>query len=120
MASSDDVFWVTRPDSDLDSIEDLRGDSRPYLDQRAVGLVVVAAGRQACGMTLQALRGASFELRADLPAQRARRVVRLPPRENHVPAVLIHVRRQQLRTLEGGFSRERVEEADGRAPPAVV
>jgi FMN reductase len=40
----------------LDYAEDLRHDSRPYLDGRAVGCISSAAGWQAAGTTLQALR----------------------------------------------------------------
>jgi FMN reductase len=47
----------------LDLIEDLRGDPRSYIDGRAVGLVVTAAGWQACGVTLSALRGVVHALR---------------------------------------------------------
>jgi FMN reductase len=47
----------------IDLLEDLREDSRSYFDQRAVGLVVVAAGWQACGVTLQAMRGIVHAMR---------------------------------------------------------
>lgn len=47
----------------LDLLQDLSDDTRPYLDQRPVGLVVVSAGWQACGVTLQALRGTVHALR---------------------------------------------------------
>ncbi|WP_216320630.1 NADPH-dependent FMN reductase [Deinococcus aestuarii] len=47
----------------LDLLEDLRGDERPYLDGRAVGCVVVAAGWQGCGVTLSALRDIVHALR---------------------------------------------------------
>jgi FMN reductase len=47
----------------LDLLEDLRGDSRVYFDGRAVGLVVTAAGWQAGGVTLQALRGIVHAMR---------------------------------------------------------
>ena len=40
----------------IDLLEDLRGDQRCYLEGRAVGLIVVAAGWQACGTTLSAMR----------------------------------------------------------------
>ena len=39
----------------LDYLEDLRDDDRPYLDGRAVGCVVTAAGWQATGTTLSSL-----------------------------------------------------------------
>lgn len=40
----------------VDLLEDLRGDARVYFDGLPVGLVVTAAGWQACGTTLSALR----------------------------------------------------------------
>lgn len=47
----------------IDLLEDLNSDVRVYFDQRAVGLVVTAAGWQACGVTLQALRGIVHAMR---------------------------------------------------------
>lgn len=47
----------------LDGLEDLRCDSRPYLDGRAVGLIVTADGAQAGGSTLAALRAIVHALR---------------------------------------------------------
>lgn len=47
----------------LDLLEDLRGDRRGYFDERAVGCIVTAAGWQACGVTLQALRGVVHAMR---------------------------------------------------------
>lgn len=47
----------------LDLLEDLRDDRRIYFSERPVGLVVVAAGWQACGITLQALRGIVHAMR---------------------------------------------------------
>ena len=47
----------------LDLLEDLREDRRPYLDGRPVGLIVTAAGWQACGITLSALRDVVHSLR---------------------------------------------------------
>jgi FMN reductase len=47
----------------LDHLEALRGDSRPYLDGRAVGTIVTAAGWQACGTTLVSLRSTIHALR---------------------------------------------------------
>lgn len=47
----------------LDYVEDLRGDARPYLDGRAVGCIACAAGWQAAGSTLQALRAVVHALR---------------------------------------------------------
>ncbi|MCC6008397.1 MAG: NAD(P)H-dependent oxidoreductase [Rhodobacteraceae bacterium] len=47
----------------LDYLEDLRDAPRPYLDGRAVGLVVTAHGAQALGTTLGALRGIVHALR---------------------------------------------------------
>ena len=47
----------------MDLLEDLRGDARPYLDRRAVGLVVTAAGWQAGGVVLSALRDVVHGLR---------------------------------------------------------
>ncbi len=48
----------------LDYVEDLRDDSRPYLDGRAVGCIVCAHGWQATGTTLTALRSVVHALRA--------------------------------------------------------
>lgn len=47
----------------LDYIEDLRTDTRPYLDGRAVGCVVCAAGWQATVSTLTSLRCTVHALR---------------------------------------------------------
>ncbi len=47
----------------LDLLEDLRGDDRSYLDGRAVGCVVNAAGWQASVSTLAALRSIVHALR---------------------------------------------------------
>ncbi len=47
----------------LDGLEDLRDDVRPYLDGRAVGLIVTADGLQAGGSTLAALRSVVHALR---------------------------------------------------------
>lgn len=47
----------------LDLLEDLSGDERSYLDGRAVGLVVTAAGWQAAVTTLEALRAIVHALR---------------------------------------------------------
>ena len=47
----------------LDLLEDLRGDVRPYLEGRAVGLVVTASGWQAGGVVLSALRDVVHALR---------------------------------------------------------
>jgi FMN reductase len=47
----------------LDLLEDLRSDARCYFDGRPVGLVVTAAGWQACGVTLSALRGVVHAMR---------------------------------------------------------
>jgi FMN reductase len=47
----------------LDLLEDLSADRRSYLDGRAVGLVVTAAGWQASVTTLQALRSIVHALR---------------------------------------------------------
>lgn len=47
----------------LDLLEDLRADERTYLDGRAVGLVVTAAGWQAAVTTLEALRAIVHALR---------------------------------------------------------
>ena len=47
----------------LDLLEDLRADSRPYLDQRAVGCIVTAYGDQTSGSTLGALRSIVHALR---------------------------------------------------------
>jgi FMN reductase len=47
----------------LDYIEDMRGDPLPYLEGRAVGLIACAAGWQATGTTLMALRSIVHALR---------------------------------------------------------
>lgn len=47
----------------IDLLEDLREDKRVYFSDMAVGLVVVAAGWQACGVTLQAMRGIVHAMR---------------------------------------------------------
>jgi FMN reductase len=47
----------------LDSLEQLRGDPRPYFDGRAVGCLVTADGWQAGGTTLSALRTIVHALR---------------------------------------------------------
>lgn len=47
----------------LDFLEELREGDRPYLDGRAVGLIVSASGGQAAGSTLAALRAIVHALR---------------------------------------------------------
>lgn len=47
----------------LDHLELLRGEPRPYLDGRAVGVIVTASGWQACGTTLVSVRSAIHALR---------------------------------------------------------
>ncbi|WP_375289491.1 NADPH-dependent FMN reductase [Qipengyuania sp.] len=47
----------------LDYLEDLSGDSRPYLHGRAVGLIATAAGVQASMSTLGTLRAIAHALR---------------------------------------------------------
>jgi FMN reductase len=47
----------------LDYVEELRGDQRPYLEGRAVGCVVTAAGEQGAVSTLLALRSVVHSLR---------------------------------------------------------
>lgn len=47
----------------IDHLEVLRDDERPYLDGRAVGVIVVAAGWQACGTALVSVRSAIHALR---------------------------------------------------------
>jgi FMN reductase len=47
----------------LDHLELLRDDSPPYLEGRAVGVIVTAAGWQACGTTLTSVRSAIHALR---------------------------------------------------------
>lgn len=47
----------------LDGLEQLRADPRPYLEGRAVGLIVIADGWQAGGSTLAALRAIVHALR---------------------------------------------------------
>ena len=48
----------------LDYVEELRDDERPYLDGRAVGVIVGAHGAQAIGTTLVAVRSVIHALRA--------------------------------------------------------
>ncbi|WP_311269922.1 NADPH-dependent FMN reductase [Sphingobium sp. WCS2017Hpa-17] len=47
----------------VDLLEDLRADARVYFDGRPVGLVVTAAGWQACGTTLSAMRDVVHAMR---------------------------------------------------------
>lgn len=47
----------------LDHLEALRGEPRPYLDGRAAGVIVAAAGWQAAGTALVSLRSAIHALR---------------------------------------------------------
>jgi len=47
----------------VDHLELLREDPRPYLEGRAVGVIVSAAGWQACGTTLVSVRSAIHALR---------------------------------------------------------
>ncbi len=47
----------------LDTLEELRGDDRPYLDGRAVGCVVTAYGWQGAGVVLTSLRSIVHALR---------------------------------------------------------
>ncbi len=47
----------------IDHLELLRDDERPYLDGRAVGVIVAASGWQACGTTLVSVRSAIHALR---------------------------------------------------------
>lgn len=47
----------------IDLLEDLRHDVRAYFDRRPVGLVVTAAGWQACGTTLSAMRDVVHAMR---------------------------------------------------------
>lgn len=47
----------------IDLVEDLREATDGYFSGRAVGTVITAAGWQACGITLQALRGIVHALR---------------------------------------------------------
>lgn len=47
----------------IDLLEDLRSDERVYLDGRAVGCIVTAAGWQGCNTTLSALRDIVHALR---------------------------------------------------------
>lgn len=48
----------------LDHLEEMREDERPYLDGRAMGCIVCAAGWQATATTLAALRSTAHALRA--------------------------------------------------------
>lgn len=47
----------------IDHLELLRDDERPYLEGRAVGVIVAASGWQACGTTLVSVRSAIHALR---------------------------------------------------------
>jgi FMN reductase len=47
----------------IDLLEELRDDERPYFEDRPVGLIVSAAGWQAGGVTLAALRGIVHAMR---------------------------------------------------------
>jgi FMN reductase len=47
----------------LDHLELLRDDDRPYLDGRAVGVIVAASGWQACGTALVSVRSTVHALR---------------------------------------------------------
>jgi FMN reductase len=47
----------------IDHLELLRDDERPYLDGRAVGVIVAASGWQACGTALVSVRSAIHSLR---------------------------------------------------------
>jgi FMN reductase len=47
----------------LDYTEDMRGDARSYFDGRAIGCIVSAAGWQAVGSTLAAMRSIAHALR---------------------------------------------------------
>lgn len=47
----------------IDLLEDTARDDRPYFDGRPVGLIVSAAGWQATGLTLAALRGVTHAMR---------------------------------------------------------
>lgn len=47
----------------LDYIEDIRTDARPYLEGRAVGIIVAASGWRAPGMALSSIRSVVHALR---------------------------------------------------------
>lgn len=47
----------------IDLLEDLRTDDRPYFDGRPVAVAVTAAGWQACGTTLSAMRDVVHAMR---------------------------------------------------------
>ncbi len=47
----------------IDYAEDMRGDARPYLDGRAVGVIVTAYGAQGLGTALTAMRSVVHALR---------------------------------------------------------
>jgi FMN reductase len=47
----------------VDHLEFLRDDEHPYLDGRAVGVIVAAAGWQACGTTMVSVRSTVHSLR---------------------------------------------------------
>jgi FMN reductase len=47
----------------LDHLDELRDDRRPYLDGRAVGVIITASGWQACGTALVSVRSAIHALR---------------------------------------------------------
>ncbi len=56
VASSRDVFWVTRPDSDLDSIEDLRGKEVGYTSPGSVTQGLLALSLERSGVGLENVR----------------------------------------------------------------
>ncbi|MFC6598495.1 NAD(P)H-dependent oxidoreductase [Kitasatospora paranensis] len=80
----------------LDHLEDLRHDRRPYLDGRAVGCIVTAAGWQTGGSTLAALRATVHALRGwPTPL-----------------GITVNSAEQQLRTVEYEADRRCVEQLE--------
>lgn len=70
----------------LDYVEDLRSDSRPYLDGRGVGIVVTAHGAQALGTTLMGVRAIVHALRGWPTPFAATLNAQHKPFENGLPA----------------------------------
>lgn len=94
----------------LDHLEALRDEAHPYLDGRAVGAIVTAAGWQACGTTLVSVRSAVHALRG-WPTPYGVTVNSAEPVFAEGGALLDHIARA-LRLLAGQV----VEFAVGSAP----
>ncbi|WDS36532.1 NAD(P)H-dependent oxidoreductase [Pseudoxanthomonas sp.] len=71
----------------LDTLEELSGDERPYLDGRAVGCIVTAYGWQAGGTVLTGLRASAHALRGwPTPYGAVINTLETPLRDPQVPA----------------------------------